>query len=380
MSRYKKYSHFRGRSLLQNKSSCEQESKICGILYMKRYVNNVSTVYMKGMWSKLNVEFDKRLELIFGLQYCVARKYNTNFDWIRENNKEYNDKFYEMYKNAITKEFEDYILNGGLESYNRCVELAFHLDKDYNFINIENIDNQILKYKKVNFEILENHLKEFVKKSNYEQFYESNKDYYDFIIEKFQAALNLYEQFSFDKIINFYGYKKGNMAIKLLNFSSGSYGHTLNGDLIYVNGVINNSKDKDKFRFSDGLVSNAYHEFSHPYINPLGQKYFGDTELSNIMLECQNNGLQSSYNNIVTALNEYCVRAVSIILIKNLVRKEYINRFIENMKKIGYPRLDELIEVFNKKDTYNTFEDFYKNEIVTYFIKLNNELGNSNAI
>lgn len=100
------------------------------------------------------------------------------------------------------------------------------------------------------------------------------------------------------------------------------------------------------------------------------------------MLECKNNGLESCYNNIVTVINEYCVRAISIILIKDLVDNGYIIRYLNKMKKIGYPRLNELIEIFNKKNMYNNFEDFYKNEIVNYFKNLNNELKylNTNII
>ena len=50
----------------------------------------------------INIDFDKRLELIFGLQYCVARKYNTKFDWIHENYKKYNDEFKSIYKFLIS--------------------------------------------------------------------------------------------------------------------------------------------------------------------------------------------------------------------------------------------------------------------------------------
>ena len=81
------------------------------------------------------VAFDKRLELIYGLQYYVSRKYNVKFYWIKENYKEYNAKFYEMCDGVITEQFEKYILNGGLDSYNRCIDIAFHLDENYGFIN-----------------------------------------------------------------------------------------------------------------------------------------------------------------------------------------------------------------------------------------------------
>ena len=325
------------------------------------------------------VRFDKRLELIFGLQYYVVRKYGVNFPWICENYKEYNDKFYELCDKNISEELVEYILDGGLESYNRCVDLALHIDYNYNIVNRQTLDDQLLKNPNVDLDKAERLFKEFVEKSNYEGFFKSNEEYYNFIIEKFNGAVNYYESYDFNKIINFYGYKKGEANIIQVNFSDGSYGPTYNGDLYYINGVINTSKEKGKFHFSDGLIINLYHEFSHSYINPLGRKYFKDIDFNSLFLEAKEDGLESCYTDMLTLINEYCVRAVSIYLVKKAIGEQLYEKRIEWDKKRGYTYIKELCELLDNKDLYSTFEEFYKNEIVTFFINLEKELSVKNT-
>ncbi len=319
-------------------------------------------------------KFNKKIELLFGLQYCASRHRNTNFDWIYENNKEYCDKFYELYLNNITKEFEDYIISGGLDGYNRVVTLGLHLDDNYCFFNKDSMDKQLLNNPNVNLSLIEKYLKEFVNKSNYDKFFNSNKDYYDYVIGKFYEALNIFEKFDINKLINFFGYKKADMNVYLINFSTGSYGATENDSLNYV--CCARSVYKDEFRFSDSVIMNAYHEFSHPYINPINEKYFNNMSLDYLYSNAKENGLEKCYYHLLTLLNEYVVRAISIYLIKDLFEEKNIKRLEDRVKLRGYKYISELIQLFDNRKNYDNFELFYESEIVPFFININEKLKN----
>ena len=61
----------------------------------------------------MNVGFDKRLELIYGILYCVNKDLNNELHkglFIEEMPK-YCNEFYEMYKKGISDEFKKYIIN-----------------------------------------------------------------------------------------------------------------------------------------------------------------------------------------------------------------------------------------------------------------------------
>ena len=315
-------------------------------------------------------KFDKRLELLFGLQYYIKRKYGVQFDWICENYKEYNDKFYDLCDENISKEFEDYILNGGLQSYGRCADIALHMDDNYNIIERDTLDEVLLNDENVNINKLEVYIREFVKSTNYDEFIKSNDDYYNFVIKKFYETLNCYKKVNINEIIDFYGYKKGEMNVLLLNFSKGSYGQTYKGDSYYIYGVKNISKVEGEFLLPDGIFINLYHEFSHPYINPLGKKYYNENKLIKLFIESKNYGLSSCYNNSLTVLNEYVVRAVSIYLAKDALNTDMYYKAISNNIRVGFPHIEEVILLLDKRKDYNNFEDFYREVIYKYFIKL----------
>ena len=40
----------------------------------------------------------------------------------------------------------------------------------------------------------------------------------------------------------------------------------------------------------------------------------------------------------------------------------------------GFVHIEEISKLFNRKNNYNTFDEFFKNEIVKYMIELNNNI------
>ena len=121
----------------------------------------------------MNITFDKRLDLIFGLIYSASKDNNYNFRWAADMNPEYDEKFYQIYKKGITSEFENYIVSGGLDSYTRCVSIALSLNENYEVVENRDIQQIYSRNSIFNSEKLSAYLKEFVEKSHYEEFYAS---------------------------------------------------------------------------------------------------------------------------------------------------------------------------------------------------------------
>lgn len=321
----------------------------------------------------ININFDKRLELIFGLQYCVFKDNNIEYDIFSENNKNYCEEFYRMYKYNASRELIDYIKNGGFDTYNRTVEIVNSLDENYSINEDENIKNIIKNNRNFDKNKLELLLKDFVTESNYEKFYEEHKEYYNEVIDLFKEKLNKFVEFNEKIITDFYGFKLCDFQIKLFNFTLCSFGTKFGDKITYIANTYPSSNEKEPVRIPDTIIATLFHEYSHPYCNPLGYKYFNNIDISNIVNESKENGLENSYDGI-TVINEYVVRAVQVYLTTKYLPKEYYNPLndINRHKKRGFVHIEELVKLLDLKDHYDNFEDFYKNQIVPFFCELTN--------
>lgn len=318
---------------------------------------------------EMTIKFDKRYELIFGLLYTVGKKNRHDFPWIKEQNKSYEQEFYEMAQKFITHSFEEYILNGGLSYYEGCCQLASAINDNYEIIPTPKI-NTLDQRQEINIKRLSDWLQEFAKKSHYEEFWQNHQPYYEKVKKELEALLNE-KRLSFSKVFSdFYGQQAKPMQIILTNFLWGSFGLELNNTLTFVAGM-----DLYKnFEFKDSFIQTLFHEYSHPYVNPLGNKYFSTIEIPNIQEETIASGLNQCYFKKETIINEYVVRAVEIYLSDKYNEIKDLTKFLEYHKMRGFLHIEELLFLLNNKDKYITFEQFYKSEIVPYFINLEERL------
>lgn len=316
----------------------------------------------------MEIKYDKRIDLILGLIYSVNNENNCNFNWVTSMMREYGEEFYELYKKNITPEFKEYIMNFGLDSYDRCIYIALSLNENYEIENNKDIE-EIVKYNQnFNSKDLSKFIKEFVDKIDYENLfrkYENNRRNY---IKEFEEMIDTKGESITGIIESFYGYSKGKMNIILAPFSRGNYGIKFNNEIYYISEVIVN---KNNWPYTLSLL---FHEFSHPYINELGEKYFCDINIDELLKYSKDNNLGECYDDAITLINEYVVRVVQIILSRDFYDNEILFKHISDHKNEGFIFIENLIQVFNNKDNYDTFEEFYKNEIVEYFIKLENNI------
>ena len=175
-------------------------------------------------------DFDKRIELVFGLLYCayidgiIPENYGKYF-FFKSCNNDYYQNFYNMYKKYASLELKEYIKNGGFDYYERTLQIALAMDYEYNiqdnqYIEQIKINNKSFDQKKANFL-----LKDFTTKANYEKFYNDNANYYNALCNKFTKALNAYVNFNSNILTDFFGYSVGEFGIKIFNFVSGSFGY-----------------------------------------------------------------------------------------------------------------------------------------------------------
>ena len=316
----------------------------------------------------INIDFDKRLELIFGLQYCVLKDTKEGYNIFFETNREYCNDFLYMFDMHASEDLINYIKLGGFDTYDRTASIALLLDEKY---CLDEKINDICISKNFNKKKLEALIQRFVKESNYEEFFKSHKNYYEEVKNLFKNKLNKYVIFDEKLITDFYGYKLNDFEIKLYDFTKGSFGLNINNKSIYIANFFPCKKDNEIVGVPELIIKTLFHEFSHPYCNPLGYKYFKNVDITNIINETKRNGLESSYNGI-SVINEYVVRAVDLYLSNLSLPKGVfdIDKSINNQKKKGYVHIDSLIKLFSIKNKYKNFEDFYKNEIVNFFIEI----------
>lgn len=330
----------------------------------------------------MNIEFDKRLELMYGLLYCVNKDMNNELHpgLCVEELPNYCSEFYNLYKENASEELINYIQSYGMNgNWNQPAYIALSLDDNYNIVENKNFIKEIIeKNETFDKSKVERLLKDFVIKSNYEFFYNNHKPFYDKIIKSYKEAMNKYNVFDGSFIINFYGYKVGNMLIKLYNFTSGSMGIVIGDNQYYIQRVHNIGKDENNFIFKPKL-SVLFHEFSHPYINPLVEKYFSNIDCSDLYQEIIQNDKKSIISTVYTTLNskdaykilmEYIVRAVTIYFESKYESKEVIDEKIKTQYDFGFIYIKELTQLFDKRDNYNNFDNFFKNEIVNYILNL----------
>ena len=237
----------------------------------------------------MKIEFDKRLELIYGLIYCVDRDMNNKLHpglCVSELPKYY-DVFYSLYKNNASEELVEYIKEYGINNnWVQPAKIALSLDDDYNIIENDDLKQEIItrknrNYNKVKIETL---LKEFVLKANYDEFYNNHKSVYDKIVNSFKKSMNGCKAFYQDFFKEFYGYTLKEIVIKLYNFTSGSMGIIVGDYQYYIQRVDNIGQTEDEFNFKTKHI-NIIHELSHPYILPYINKYFNNIDYSNLMYE-----------------------------------------------------------------------------------------------
>lgn len=332
------------------------------------------------MENLIKVTVDKRTELM-GVLLLNSEYITKHADLVAEcNNKEYRDKIIEHFSKfkdekifkLLNEIFEKYYFN-----YDAPIYLILQLNEDFTYNKLPNYPfKERLGEDKLILDFL-NEIPKFVEKTNFIEFFNSNKDFYKKGINQIENLIKDYKIIDF--LTDFYKLDLSHIkfVINLMHFATGSNYGTQNKNEFVCNCCLRKSED-GSINFIDTIDSTLtlyVHEFSHSIINPLIEKY------NNIKLDFFNNIKEKMQNmyywNVETIINEHIIRALEVIYLKK--ERKIPNHFFcaENYRKhcfnIGFIYIDMCISslenyIFNK-EKYKNFEEYFKKHKAGFNIK-----------
>lgn len=223
-------------------------------------------------------------------------------------------------------------------------------------------------------------LRDFATCSSFNEFYEKHRDYYLVIVNT--TAGNLGDHDYISELEAFYGRKQKSYTIILVSLYSGlGFGNSLlftddKRELYNTMGSMKIEKDVPFFGDKDYLKYMIRHEFSHPFINPVTEKYWDSIK-----------SFSSGYESVPEiarkkvcgdwqeCINEFVIRAVTTHIANN-ESDETGRRAYEKEKSRGVSYLDDLLGKIAfyqaNRETYPTFESYY-HEILDIFKEENDK-------
>jgi hypothetical protein len=262
----------------------------------------------------MEIIINQRIELLTVIQTLCGY-------WENLSQKFYGESLYQCkYKDNIKEYFEKYKRHETLELYNHlsdyisdisvflkvilchCEPPELNLIANYDE-NIDHVDNFI------------NSLKKFYTDTNFQYFFESNKNEYDKIRNDFlnTAKILTKSKFIFEYLgIDDKNYKIilsplvfGNFGFKIKTFETQTLGYTIIS--------VYDCKDGNYlFGTEESIKRLLRHEISHTVINDLTEKYLNQSIIKNMNIP--DVFVKQFYNSIETIINEYIIRAITYSL------------------------------------------------------------------
>jgi hypothetical protein len=221
-------------------------------------------------------------------------------------------------------------------------------------------------------------LRRFYQEIDYMNFFDIVKKYYRDYIEAVKRHINKYP---FVLVMEeFYGKKQNSYHYIITNLSHGSFGISFKNndklDMFAIMTLMSISDNEEENELYRGALSTntTIHEFAHPLINPLTEK-FSDLvkkycQAYEWLKKYKLPNFQSGYGDWDECVNEHIVRAIAIYLAAKLGEKEYASKHLDYDMKIGYKYLPALLDKFQyyekHRDIYKTINDFYP-ELIEVF-------------
>ena len=317
--------------------------------------------------SLINVKVDKRCELM-GVLLLISNYNKEDADLIEEcNNKEYRDKifsWFNKFKNEKCVKLLNEIIDKLCFNYDAPIYLIEQLNEDYTYEKLLDYPfKERLQSSKLVIDFL-NEIPNFVKKTNFEEFFESNKNFYQTGINQIKNLIKDYNIVGFLKDFYKTDFKDVNFFINLMHFAThGNYGVNINNNYI-CNACLRKSED-GKINFIDekfNTLSLYVHEFSHSIINPLTDKY------SDIKLDFFNDIYDKMkrlvYSSAEVIIDEHIIRGIEIVFSKGLKGgQDFAEEYIKDNIDSGFIYIETVVKSLENYlkniDIYKNFEEYF---------------------
>lgn len=328
---------------------------------------------------------DARVELIFGIMSKAKEHYYDLLmevvpsyeedDFIEGFDDEYNEYAKKMYDII---DFDKYpnLLKWAMIIISQGEDLiptiALKLDENFNekedFKYYDSYENFFLNS---NYKEFIETLKIFVQNENYLEFYQSNFDEFHTMIE--ESTWNYPINFDVKEIEKYYNNKPSEYSVIYSIFFNGGFGIPSGDKLVCLKGIWIDKNDA-YYESIEGLA-NLYHEYSHPIINPLVDKYWDQFQNTEEFLDFSiKNNLYPVYQGKEQSLYyEYFVRAMSLIMAE---KYEDITKEIEDYRKMGFVKINKITKfIKNNFQPGDNFEDFFANKLIPYINQITSTIN-----
>ena len=330
---------------------------------------------MKMNIGRLNIFIDPRMELLGAIQ--IAADYKDKDDGCNLVTKN------TPYSNEVKAYFESMKKSEAVELTNKLVEnYGFNYDSPVTFMLYLSQPRQlkeVISYSeylirraggKDNLRLYRDAIYDFAKKSDFEQFWNSKKEFYNQILSltyeqlKDMDPVKLIEEYYKDSCNSY------NMVLCPL-FGNCNYGPKIelrNGKQdIYSLVCTTNTKDGIPYFNKRGVEHLILHEFSHSFVNPLTEKYRDKVNLSEKLFEPIKNKMSNmAYTNWETSLNEHIIRAVIARITEIVYGEKSADNVINKEKSQGFIYVEPIIEKLKEFEKFRdadgiTFAEYFPN-------------------
>lgn len=319
----------------------------------------------------LNVILDKKLELMLAFHALTIKKhpnFNDELDFISISPISYFEELENIIDVNEYLELIDDILK--FEDATTAIHIALGMNDDY-LIDEKKVDiEKISKYLGgVNLNDFTNRFKQMADKIKWDKFFFEHQTFYKKLYSDF---LDFPKDLNLKDINDFYNLESQKFYFIPSVLSNGGFAFKdrLNNNY-YIRGI-NWDVDENNFVYDkEYLLECMFHEFSHPVINDLVDKYYSlFVNIDTLFNEAVANNLPKAYRKKHTLLHEYLVRANAVVLVKKYYSTNDNNWTISN----GFIYINDLIDyILNNRYSYDDYEAFFVNGLVPFINDLNKD-------
>lgn len=218
-------------------------------------------------------------------------------------------------------------------------------------------------------------VKSYIDKSGFIDFFNSNSDYYNSILSNVRINFEGYNEK--DRFEHFFGVYPHNyyVILNLLELD-GNFGLSANvpggKDFYIFITPRGNAGQIPNFNYNLDFLALIYHEFSHPFSNPIVEKYASALKKYEYLLNPIKEPMAGqSYFDWITCVYEHMVRAITIHFTEAKFGKE-VSEKIFKKQELGHSfiYIDSLCKRLDEyeasRDIYKTYEEFFPKIIETF--------------
>lgn len=350
-----------------------------------------SVLPVQKVHNKINFMIDPRIELLSSIQ--LISNYGELAPLIFNGELEYKTsmlKYFEKYKeHRAVKIFEKLSVKG--LNFDAPHNLMLYLSNPLEIGYSKPLDDYIIdrialdgyysdKKDELRFELnnLVEALREYATETKFSEFFQSNHNFYN---ETLKSNIEMIGDISFVKQIeSYYNMEKDNYNIIFTPILRGNYGIDINinnEDVVYaILGVGNVENQIPKFINIDKFKHLVWHEFSHPFINPITTRFKNDIDgYDELFIPIKAVMSEQAYENWESCVNEHLIRALTTRFHYIYDGKRAGDMALYEELKSGFVYVEALCnklkEYEEKRDKFSNFKEFYP-EIINVFKELKN--------